>query len=148
MIDRDFEKFLGGPTQPVSQRLHVTINKENVIGLNENCYRQLYVLSYRDASPGNKLAAERVWQTIQAKQKNGSTKLKLVGVKVISSTKTTIQAAITEENQRSSTTDLEITMENPMVSTPAPGSQIDIIGVLTGYTPQPFVFKMNRGELH
>jgi len=41
MIDRDFEKFLGGPTQPVSQRLHVTINKENVIGLNENCYRQL-----------------------------------------------------------------------------------------------------------
>ena len=107
-----------------------------------------YVLSYRDASPGNKLAAERVWQTIQAKQKNGSTKLKLVGVKVISSTKTTIQAAITEENQRSSTTDLEITMENPMVSTPAPGSQIDIIGVLTGYTPQPFVFKMNRGELH
>ena len=41
MQDRDFEKFTGGPTQSPSDRLHVTINKENVIGLNGNCYRLL-----------------------------------------------------------------------------------------------------------
>lgn len=41
MIDRDFEKFLGGPTPSPHHRLHVTINKEYVIGLNENCYRLL-----------------------------------------------------------------------------------------------------------
>jgi len=41
IIDRDFEKFLGGPTQSMHDRLHVTINKENVIGMNENCYRLL-----------------------------------------------------------------------------------------------------------
>ena len=41
MMDRDFEKFLGGPTQAPAERLHITINKENVIGLNANCYRLL-----------------------------------------------------------------------------------------------------------
>ncbi len=40
-LDRDFEKFRGGPTQPAADRIHVTINKENVIGLNANCYRLL-----------------------------------------------------------------------------------------------------------
>ncbi|MCA1590368.1 MAG: hypothetical protein LC734_08280 [Acidobacteria bacterium] len=40
-MDRDYEKFLGGPTQSMHDRLHVTINKENVIGLNQNCYRML-----------------------------------------------------------------------------------------------------------
>ena len=79
-----------------------------------------YVLSYRDASPGNKLAAERVWQVIQAKQKNGAVKLEFKGVKVISSTKTTILAAMTDENQQSNTADIEILMETPMASPPAP----------------------------
>jgi hypothetical protein len=37
----DYEKFLGGPTPSTQHRLHVTINKEFVIGINENCYRLL-----------------------------------------------------------------------------------------------------------
>jgi len=106
-----------------------------------------FVLSYRDASPGNKLAAERVWQAIQAKQKNGVAKLQ-IAVKVISSTKTTIQAAITEDDQASNTADVEITMETPLALPPAPGSQINIIGVLTDYTPRPFMFRMKHGALH
>lgn len=40
-LDRDFEKFRGGPTQAPTERIYVTINKENVIGLNANCYRLL-----------------------------------------------------------------------------------------------------------
>lgn len=40
-MDRDFEKFRGGPTQSTLDRLHVTINKENVIGFNSKLYRLL-----------------------------------------------------------------------------------------------------------
>ena len=35
------EKFMGGPTQSMHDRIHVTINAQNVIGLNNNCYKQL-----------------------------------------------------------------------------------------------------------
>jgi hypothetical protein len=41
MIDRDFEKFRGGPTPSPSERIHVTLDKWHVIGLNENVYRLL-----------------------------------------------------------------------------------------------------------
>ena len=41
MIDRDFEKFRGGPTQPRSERIHVTLDWRNVIGINDNLYRLL-----------------------------------------------------------------------------------------------------------
>ena len=35
------EKFMGGPTPPPEKRVHVTINKQNLIGLNEKCYEML-----------------------------------------------------------------------------------------------------------
>ena len=40
-MEREFEKFRGGPTLAPSDRIYVTINKENVIGINQNCYRML-----------------------------------------------------------------------------------------------------------
>ncbi len=40
-LDRKFEKFLGGPTQPPEGRVHVTIDKRNVIQMNRRCYREL-----------------------------------------------------------------------------------------------------------
>ena len=36
-----FEKFIGGPTQPTETRVHVTINKEMVIGLNRKSYEMI-----------------------------------------------------------------------------------------------------------
>jgi hypothetical protein len=36
-IEREFEKFRGGPTESVAERIHVTINKEYVTGINDNC---------------------------------------------------------------------------------------------------------------
>ena len=41
VLDREYEKFTGGPTQSVYDRYHVTINKRNIIGLNEKLYREL-----------------------------------------------------------------------------------------------------------
>jgi len=105
-----------------------------------------YVLSFRDASPANKQAAARVWQAIQSLEKNGAVKLK-IPVKVISVSKDTIRAAITDENQQANKADLEITMAGPMTKPPAPGSQIQIIGILTDYKLEPFTFLMKNGEL-
>jgi hypothetical protein len=106
-----------------------------------------YILSYRDASPANKEAADKVWAAIQDKQKQGAAKLRLPGVKVISATTDTIDAAVTDDHQQANTADLRVTMEKPMPQPPAPGAMIDILGVLTGYTPSPFMFRMEKGEL-
>ena len=40
-LDREYEKFRGGPTQAKSERLHITINKSGVILINGNAYRKI-----------------------------------------------------------------------------------------------------------
>ncbi|HLJ25743.1 MAG TPA: hypothetical protein VKY85_03460 [Candidatus Angelobacter sp.] len=105
-----------------------------------------FILSKRDASTANKNAADKVWQTIQAKEKNGQAKLKLA-IKVISATKDTIHAAVTDENQKANREDIEVFMEKPISHLPAAGSIIDIMGVIQSYTPNPFKFTMNQGAL-
>jgi len=77
-IDRDFEKFLGGPTQSTHDRLHITINRENVIGLNDNCYRllgrpvaaNLYFSRKRDIIAIEPLASDRFNTAFPVKKKN------------------------------------------------------------------------------
>ncbi|HMF90151.1 MAG TPA: hypothetical protein VKL40_05875 [Candidatus Angelobacter sp.] len=109
-----------------------------------------YILQYRDAGPAcNKDAAEKVWQVIQNKQKDSKgdpAKLKL-NVKVISSTPDSISAAITEDNQKENKADLQVMMEKPMTKPPAAGTMTDVIGTISAYTPNPFMFTMTAGEL-
>ena len=108
-----------------------------------------FVLSKANCSPANKTAAEKVWQAILAKQKNGEAdvKLKLPAILVISATNDTLQLAITEENQQSKKADLTVVLEKPALHPPAPGSNVDVVGVLTTYTADPFMFTMEKGEL-
>jgi hypothetical protein len=40
-LDREYEKFRGGPTEAKSERLHITINKSGVIFINANAYRKI-----------------------------------------------------------------------------------------------------------
>ena len=40
-MERDFEKFLAGPTPPATKRLHVTLNRNSVLSLNNNVYQKL-----------------------------------------------------------------------------------------------------------
>ena len=105
-----------------------------------------FVLSFRDASPANKEAADKVMQAILEKEKQGAAKLKM-SVKVISSTQGTIQAAITDENQQANKSDLQITMTKTMLHPPTAGSTVDIVGVITDYVPNPFTFVMKDGEI-
>jgi hypothetical protein len=107
------------------------------------------VLSCRDKSPANKTAADQVWQAIQAKQKNGEAKLK-IPVKVVAvPDPSTLQVAVSEDNQSAQPpkTDMKIAMEKPLTKTPAPGATLDVIGVISEYTPDPFMFTMTKGEL-
>ena len=105
-----------------------------------------FILQYRDASACNKDAADKVWAVIQEKQKNGEAKLKLP-VKVISADHQTIEAALTDENQKANKADLRIELEKPLVKPPAPGSTTEVIGVLASYQPNPFMLIMKNGEL-
>jgi len=105
-----------------------------------------FILQYRDSSPANKDAADKVWRALQDKQQGGKTKLK-IPVKVISANRDMIQGAITEENQQANKADLQVIMQKPLTHPLTAGSMIDVIGVMTSYTPQPFMFIMANGEL-
>jgi hypothetical protein len=105
------------------------------------------VLSCRDKTPANKAAADRVWQDLQTKQKGGEAKLK-IPVKIVAvPDENTLEVALGEDNQASNTTDMKVTMEKPMTKPPAVGSNIEVIGVISDYTPDPFMFTMTKGEL-
>jgi tetratricopeptide (TPR) repeat protein len=104
------------------------------------------VLSCRDKTPANKDAAEKVWAFIQAKEKNGEVKMRMNGVKVIAATADTMDAALTDDNQAANKADLHVVFEKPVLKPPAPGAMTDIIGVIKDYTPDPFMFAMEKGE--
>ena len=40
-MDRDFERFNGGPNEDRSKRLHVTITPQRLLRINRNVYQQL-----------------------------------------------------------------------------------------------------------
>ena len=106
------------------------------------------ILSCRDKSPANKTAADAVWQDLQTLQKNGEAKLKIPQVKVIAApNNNTLQVAVSEDNQKANKADMTVQMEKPMTKLPAVGSMTDIIGVISDYTPDPFMFTMIKGEL-
>jgi tetratricopeptide (TPR) repeat protein len=109
-----------------------------------------YILQFRDSgAPCNKDAADKVWQAIQAKQKDDKgepAKLK-IPVKVVSSTADSVEAAITDDNQQANKADLHIVLAKPAARPPAAGATIDIIGNITDYRPSPFMFTMTGGEL-
>jgi hypothetical protein len=105
------------------------------------------VLSCRDKTPANKAAAEKLWTGIQAKQKNGEAKLKIPVKVVAAPDANTLEVALSEDNQAANKSDMKVDMEKPMTKPPAVGSNIEIIGVISDYTPDPFLFTMTKGEL-
>lgn len=105
-----------------------------------------YVLGFRDASPANTAAAQKVWAAIQSKQRSGAVKLRLP-VTVISATANTIDGAITDENIKAKKADLHVVMTAPMQTPPVPGAVVNVTGVLTDYRPSPFLFTMTKGQL-
>lgn len=104
------------------------------------------ILRNRDVTPANRAAAEKLWKTIVDKQQGGNTRIK-IPVKVVTASPDVIEAAITEEAQAGNVADLHIVMAWPLAPLPAAGARIAIIGTLSDYRPQPFLFTMIRAEL-
>jgi len=104
-----------------------------------------FVLSHREDSAANKEAADKVWRAIADKQKDGA-RLK-IPVKVISARPDRIEAAISDANQSSNTVDLSIALARPLSPLPGVGAMISIIGTLSDYRVQPFLFMMTKAEL-
>jgi tetratricopeptide (TPR) repeat protein len=105
-----------------------------------------FILNQRDASPANKEAAAKVWDQIQALQKNGTARLK-IPVKIVAATKDTIKAAISEDNQKNNKADLLAVLKTPPTTLPSPGATAEIIGSIVDYQTNPVVFIMRDGEL-
>ncbi|MBZ5508172.1 MAG: hypothetical protein LAO78_22150 [Acidobacteriia bacterium] len=103
------------------------------------------VFQHRDDSPCNLEAANKVWAAIQQRQEHGRAKLRFQA-KVISSSRNTMGVAIADEHQTSGEIDMEIILEKPVANPPARGTMVNVIGVITKYTPRPFFFEMEEGE--
>ena len=142
----DLAKLIPPPPTPCDYAVDaVKKNKPEDLGFED----KEFVLAHANCSPANKEAADKVWQAILNKQKSPdgtSMKLKLPVV-VISATKSTILAAITEENQHDKKADVTIVLEKPILRPPAPGAAIDVVGTLTKYDPEPFMFTMEQGAV-
>jgi len=107
---------------------------------------QEFILSKANCSPANKAAADKVWQALQDEQKGGQARLKLPA-KVISASASTLDVAVTDENQQANKADVHVQLARPMMRPPAAGTITEVIGVLTRYTPDPFMFTMEKGAL-
>lgn len=105
-----------------------------------------FILSKAGCSPANKDAADKVWQSIQTMEKNGEARLE-IPVKIISATSESVEAAISDDNQAANKADVHVVLEKPMTKPPAPGTMTKIVGVLTAYTPDPFMFTMEKGDI-
>jgi hypothetical protein len=108
-----------------------------------------FILSKANCSPANKDAADKVWQSIQTLEKNGEARLE-IPVKIISvaPTKDSLDAAISDDNQAANKADVHVILEKALTGAPpAPGTMTKVTGVLTNYTPDPFMFTMEKGAL-
>ncbi|HLW53602.1 MAG TPA: hypothetical protein VKW06_12235 [Candidatus Angelobacter sp.] len=105
-----------------------------------------FILSKAGCSPANKDAADKIWQNILDMEKNGEARLE-IPIKVIAATKDSVEAAVSDDNQAAGKVDMHIELEKPVLKPPAPGTMTKIIGVITQYTPEPFLFTMQHGEL-
>ncbi len=104
----------------------------------------IFILGLRDASPANHAAADKVWAAIVAKQ--GSSRLQLAA-KVVAVTPDGLDVALTDEGQEHNTPEMHVVLEATPGTLPAPRAMINVAGVLTGYTPQPFRFQMEKGSI-
>jgi hypothetical protein len=98
-----------------------------------------FVLALRDASAENHRAADKVWAAIQSLQAKALLKLT---VKVIAPTADGFDAAMADDSQKADRVDVRVILIAPGASRPAPGAMVSVIGVLTGYTPDPFRFTL------
>jgi len=84
---------------------------------------------------------DQVWQQIQG--------IKVpFAARVVEATKTTLSLAATADSIQQNTADVELTMAGPMSAAQVPkaGADVQVIGQVDTYTPQPFLLKLTDGQ--
>lgn len=104
------------------------------------------ILSKRNCSPAAGQAAQKVWQYIQDKQNHETTRL-VIPAKILSTTGTTVVAAVTQEGRRTNTGELLAQFDVPPENMPAVYADVNIVGILSEYTSEPFLLKMKASEV-
>ena len=109
---------------------------------------KIFILSKANCSPANKEAADKVWQSIQTLEKGGEARLE-IPVKVVSATTDSLEVAVSEDDQAANPpkADMHVELEKPVTKPPAAGTMTKVVGVITKYTPEPFLFTMEKGAL-
>lgn len=85
VLDREWEKFKGGPTQALEERVHVTINGKGHLYFNSNAYRligrpeavHLYFNRQRDTIAVSPAASARLNDAFPVKEKTNGCRLVL-----------------------------------------------------------------------
>lgn len=103
-------------------------------------------LSQRDCSSDAALAAQKVWQHILDKQQNNASRL-VIPAKVLSVSGTTITAAVTREGRHENKGELLATFTAHPKNMPALYADVDIVGIISDYTAEPFLLKMKATEV-
>ena len=83
--------------------------------------------------------AQKVWDVMKG-QRFG------VPGKVISATPTTVQLAVTEDNQQSNKADFTINMKRPLRTLPPVSSMVTYDATMDSYSPNPPMITLNDGE--
>jgi hypothetical protein len=134
------------PPAPTACEVAVDVSKKNKpekLSLRDRAF----ILSQADCSSANLEAAEKVWKSIQAMEKGGTAML-VIPVKVILATDNSVDVAIVDEDNPSpDKADVHVELKKPLLQLPAPGTMTKVTGFITKYTPKPFMFTMEKGEL-
>jgi hypothetical protein len=83
--------------------------------------------------------AQKVWDVMKGKRFG-------VPGKVISATPTSVQLAVTQDNQQSNKTDFTINMKTPLKTLPAIGSMVTYDATMDSYTANPPMITLVDGE--
>ncbi|HET9399824.1 MAG TPA: tetratricopeptide repeat protein, partial [Candidatus Acidoferrales bacterium] len=135
------------PDLPDLPAARTAIQAANMIGADDLTLTDvIFVLQYRDASTSNQAAAKKVWSEVLDKEKDGEP-LQISNAMVISSTKTTVELALSDDCKHAKTADTHLILAKSMSAPARAGVVTNISGVITSYKTDPFVLTIERGEL-
>ena len=106
----------------------------------------IFILQFRDYSTSNQSAADKVWSEVLDKQKDGAP-IQISNAVVISSTKTTVDLALSDDDKHSKTADTHLILEKPLAAPARAGLVTNISGMFTTYKSNPIMLTMAHGAL-
>jgi tetratricopeptide (TPR) repeat protein len=135
------------PDLPDLPDARTAIQAANMIGADDLTLTDvIFILQYRDASVSNQNAAKKVWSEVLAKETGGRA-MQISNALVISSTKTTVDVALSDDCKHSKTADTHLVLAKPLAAPARAGLVTNISGEITSYKTNPIMLKIERGQL-